>query len=113
MPTSSHRFFPRSSLVLEKDSSGARFWGIALDKAMLRYFEAPAGTRFETHQHDSEQITLVLDGELAFELEGHTVIVGPGEVIAIPSNVPHAVFNREQPVRAVDAWSPVMEKYKS
>lgn len=113
MPTSSHQFFPRSSVVLEKDSSGGRFWGATLDKAMLTYFEAPAGTRFETHQHDSEQITPVLDGELAFELEGHTVIVGFGEVIAILSNVHSAVFTREQPARAVDAWSPVMEKYKS
>jgi quercetin dioxygenase-like cupin family protein len=108
-----YEYFTRDRLVLQRDSSGARFWGVALDKAMLTYFEAPPGVRFETHRHESEQITLVLEGELRFEIEGRTVVVGPGEVIAIAPNVPHAVFTQDQAARAVDAWSPVMELYRS
>ncbi len=35
------------------------------------------------------------------------------EVIAIPSNIPHAPFTKESSAIAVDAWSPVMEKYRN
>ena len=79
---------------------------------MLTYFEVQAHSRFESHQHESEQITLVLEGELFFETGGQVIAVKAGEVIALPSNVPHAVFTREHAVRAVDAWSPVREDYR-
>lgn len=88
-------------------------WGIALEKAMLTYFEVEPHSRFESHTHDSEQITLVLHGELFFETGGTVIGVQAGDVIAIPSGVPHAAFTREQSGKAVDAWSPVMERYKT
>jgi len=34
-------------------------------------------------------------------------------VIAIPAHAPHAVFTGEAAVKAVDAWSPVMENINS
>ena len=87
-------------------------WGIALEKTMFTYFEVQPNCKFETHSHESEQITMILEGELYFEVDGNIVGVKKGEVMAIPSGVLHGVFSREQFVRAVDAWSPVMEKYK-
>ncbi len=56
---------------------------------------------------------MVLTGELFFELRGAVHCVRPGEVIAIPSSVPHAVWTEESAVTAIDAWSPVMGKYES
>jgi quercetin dioxygenase-like cupin family protein len=41
-----------------------------------------------------------------------TICVKKGEIIAIPSNIPHAAFTTESTVKAVDAWSPIMEKYR-
>ena len=87
-------------------------WGVALEKTLLTYFEVESNSRFEAHSHESEQITMVLEGELFFEVDGEVICVGPGEVIAIPSMEPHAAFTKEISVKAVDAWSPVMEKYK-
>ena len=87
-------------------------WGVSLDNTLLTYFEIDSNSKFETHSHESEQITMVLEGELFFEVDGDTICVGPGEVIAIPSMEPHAAFTKETAVKAVDAWSPVMEKYK-
>jgi protein-tyrosine-phosphatase len=103
------QFFGKESLPLRTDSSGARFWAVAFRKAMLTYFEVPAHKRFDWHQHDSEQITLVLNGELFFEVANQVVCVGAGEVIAISSNVPHAVFTSAHAAKAVDAWSPIRE----
>jgi amino-acid N-acetyltransferase len=105
------QYYPREILRLEPDVPGASQWGVALHKAMLTYFEVQPHSRFDRHSHESEQITLVLMGELFFELDDGTVCVGEGEVIAIPANAAHAVFTREKRVRAVDAWSPVMSKY--
>ena len=104
-------YYPK--LRLQEDVLGAKIWAVALEKAMLTYFEVQPNCRFETHQHESEQITLVLEGELFFETAGKVIGVKPGEVIAIPSNVAHAVFTKEKAVKAVDAWSPVMAKYKN
>jgi quercetin dioxygenase-like cupin family protein len=64
------------------------------------------------HKHESEQITLVLEGTLYFKMSDKTVSVKEGEVIAIPSNIEHAVFTNDEFVRAVDAWSPVHQEYK-
>ncbi|MFQ5901523.1 MAG: cupin domain-containing protein [Thermodesulfobacteriota bacterium] len=79
---------------------------------MFTYFEVEPNSRFKMHSHDSEQITMILKGELFFEIAERTICIKEGEVIAIPSNSSHAAFTREQSVKAVDAWSPVMDKYK-
>jgi quercetin dioxygenase-like cupin family protein len=55
---------------------------------------------------------MVLSGQLFFEVRGVVHCVKAGEVIAIPSSVPHAVWTESSPVTAIDAWSPVMRKYE-
>lgn len=107
------QYFPRESLPLRPDVEGAKLWSVALRKTMLTYFEVAPHARFERHSHESEQITMVLEGELFFELDGRLVRVGAGEVIAVPSGVPHAVYAKDTPVRAIDAWSPVPQKYRN
>ena len=105
-------YYTSAELQLREDVPGAFVWAVCLERTMLTYFEVQAHSRFERHQHASEQITLVLEGELFFETAGQVIGVKAGEVIALPSNVPHTVFTREHPVRAVDAWSPVREQYR-
>ncbi len=105
------KYFPQKSLPLEQDVPGTKMWAVALEKAMLTYFEVEPNSRFDMHEHESEQITLVLEGTLFFEISNTIISVQEGEVIAIPSNKEHAVFTKGSFVRAVDAWSPVREEY--
>lgn len=107
------RYFPAESLALRPDVEGAKLWSVALSKTMLTYFEVEPHARFERHSHEAEQITMVLEGELFFELDGRLVKVRAGEVIAVPSSLPHAVYAKGKPVRAIDAWSPVPDKYRN
>jgi len=100
-------------LRLRPDVPGARMWAVSLQHTMLTYFEVDSNSRFEAHSHESEQITMVLTGELFFELQGVVRCIKAGEVIAIPSSVPHAVWTEALAVTAIDAWSPVMRKYES
>lgn len=99
-------------LRLRPDVAGARMWAVSLQQTMLTYFEVEPRSRFESHSHESEQITMVLSGELFFEVRGTVRCIKAGEVIAIPSSVLHAVWTGELPVTAVDAWSPVMKQYE-
>ena len=105
-------YFPKERLELNEDIPGARQWAVSLDRTMLTYFEVDGNCRFESHTHESEQITMVLEGILYFEQGEKIIGVKAGEAIAIPSNAPHAVFTGEAAVKAIDAWSPVMDKYR-
>jgi quercetin dioxygenase-like cupin family protein len=58
------------------------------------------------HHHESEQISLVLKGALRFELEGREITVRAGEVLVIPSNVPHSACALEDTV-GFDVFSPI------
>lgn len=99
-------------LRLQPDVPGARMWAVALRHTTLTYFEVDPHSRFDFHSHESEQITMVLSGELFFDLHGSVYCVRSGEVIAVPSCAPHAVWTQELAVKAIDAWSPVMRKYQ-
>jgi quercetin dioxygenase-like cupin family protein len=58
------------------------------------------------HHHESEQISVVLQGALKFVLEGQTVIVRAGGVLVIPSNVPHSALAIEDTI-GIDVFSPI------
>ena len=59
-------YFPRETLTLKSDVLGAKMWGIARKKTLLTFFEVAPHCRFDRHNHESEQITMVLEGELFF-----------------------------------------------
>ncbi|MGA2986137.1 MAG: cupin domain-containing protein [Terriglobia bacterium] len=58
------------------------------------------------HHHESEQISLVLQGTLKFVLEDREVMVHAGEVLVIPSNVPHSALAIEDTI-GIDVFSPI------
>ncbi|HZN37418.1 MAG TPA: arsenic resistance N-acetyltransferase ArsN2, partial [Planctomycetota bacterium] len=100
------RAYPSGSLPLRPDVAGATYLAVATDHCELTWYEVEPGVRFPRHDHEVDQITLVLDGELVFEVDGRPPIrLGSGEVVAVPAGVPHAVVAGATCVRAVDAWS--------
>lgn len=105
------RYFPRSALRVRQDITGATYWSVSLDRAQLTHFEVAPGCAFERHDHESEQITMVLEGELVVVSAAGEHRLGPGDVIAIPSGVPHAIRAGIAGARAIDAWSPPMARY--
>ena len=63
-----------------------------------------------SHHHENEQFSLVVSGMVCFELEDKKVVLKPGEVIHIPSNVPHRVVALEESV-AMDIFSPIRQDW--
>jgi amino-acid N-acetyltransferase len=106
------QYYPKTSLLLKDDIDGVKQWGVSLKNTQFTFFEVEANKEFEMHTHESEQITYVLEGELYFKTEIETICVKAGETIAIPSNLQHGAFTKNMPLKAVDAWSPINNKYK-
>jgi quercetin dioxygenase-like cupin family protein len=62
------------------------------ERMMLAHVYLKKGCIVPRHSHENEQITYVLDGSLRFWLgeDGQEeVVVNSGEVLVIPSNLPH------------------------
>jgi len=60
------------------------------------------------HSHVHEQVTQVMSGRMRFRLgadRAEVVEIGPGEVIVIPSNLPHEALCIGD-VEEMDMWSP-------
>ena len=63
---------------------------VAGDKSMLARLRLRKGCIVPLHSHENEQITYILEGALKFSLQGKEVVVRAGEILVIPSNVPHS-----------------------
>jgi quercetin dioxygenase-like cupin family protein len=79
---------------------------ISGQKAMVAQVFLKKDAVVPEHHHESEQITYILEGALKFELEGQEVIVRQGEVLHIPSNVPHRAVALEDTLD-LDIFSPI------
>lgn len=60
------------------------------EKSMVARLLLRKGCIVPMHQHSNEQITYILEGALKFVTQGKEMIVRGGEMLVIPSNVPHS-----------------------
>lgn len=78
------------------------------DRMMLAHVYLEKGSIVPRHSHENEQLTYILEGALHFwigEDEGEEIVVRAGEVLHIPSNVPHKALALEDTLD-VDVFSP-------
>jgi quercetin dioxygenase-like cupin family protein len=71
---------------------------VAGERSMLARIILRKGSIVPEHSHDNEQITYVLEGALKFVIEGKELIVRSGEILVIPSNMPHSAEALEDTV---------------
>ena len=62
------------------------------------------------HSHENEQLSYILEGALKFEIGGEEIVVGKGQVLRIPSNVPHRAVALEDTLD-LDIFSPIREDW--
>jgi quercetin dioxygenase-like cupin family protein len=78
------------------------------ERVMLTHVYLKRGAVVPLHSHDNEQLTYILEGVLRFWIGGdgsEVVDVRAGEVLHIPSNVPHKAEALEDTLD-VDIFSP-------
>jgi quercetin dioxygenase-like cupin family protein len=81
---------------------------IVSERMMLAHVYLKRGSIVPRHAHENEQITYVLEGALRFwigENEDQEIVVRSGEVLVIPSNVPHKAEALEDTLD-VDVFNP-------
>jgi quercetin dioxygenase-like cupin family protein len=57
------------------------------------------------HSHHNEQLTYIVEGALKFYIDGKEIVVHAGEVLCIPSNMPHKAEAMEDTVD-LDVFTP-------
>ncbi len=78
----------------------------------LSYVEFQPHAVVERHQHPHEQMGILLEGELTFEIGDEVQLLGPGDMWRIPGGVPHKATAGPAPVRALDVFHPVRDDYR-
>ena len=76
------------------------------EKAMAGLITLEKDAYVPRHSHESEQITWVFEGCLRFVIGGEEILVGPGEVLVIPSWLEHEATALERTVEC-DLFSPI------
>lgn len=85
------------------------------DKMMISQVMLKKGAFVATHAHANEQFACIMSGRLRFEIgaEGdasrRAVYASAGEVLHLPSNVPHSALAEEDTL-VLDLFSPPSEK---
>ena len=93
---------------MDKEVMNERIWRkvITGEKAMVAQVFIAKGGVVPEHHHEAEQITYIMEGVLQFRIEGKDVVVGKGQVLLIPSNVPHSAVALEDTLD-LDIFSPI------
>ncbi|MBK9014283.1 MAG: cupin domain-containing protein [Saprospiraceae bacterium] len=78
----------------------------------LAYVDIEAGADLPEHAHFHEQVANVLEGEFEFVLGGKMMVLRQGDVLVIPSNVPHSGRALTR-CRILDVFHPVREDFRS
>jgi quercetin dioxygenase-like cupin family protein len=80
------------------------------DQVMLARVIMKKGAHVPLHHHHNEQVTYILEGALKFAIDGKEVVVRAGEVLCIPSNMPHEAWALEETID-LDVFNPPREDW--
>lgn len=81
-----------------------------LDRVLFSHWTIKKGAMLPEHQHEHEQISILIKGQFEFYLEGERHLVQPGMVVMIPSDAVHSGKALEDCV-IMDVFSPTREDY--
>ncbi len=82
------------------------------DNMTLSYVEVEKGAVLPEHHHVHEQVTRMVEGSFELTLDGKTMLLEPGDIVVIPSNVKHSGRAIEDST-LVDVFNPAREDYRS
>jgi quercetin dioxygenase-like cupin family protein len=75
------------------------------------FTNGPAGDPDPPHSHPHEQITYVAEGELIFFRGDEEIVLSKGDIVIIPSGVPHCIKTLSSRVILIDSFSPVRKDF--
>lgn len=95
---------------LTETISRKMFWG---GNIMVTKWELAPDAALPVHDHVSEQVTMVQRGSvtLQFPETGESFELGPGDMLVIPSSVPHGVKIGPEGCSVMDIFSPIRQDF--
>jgi quercetin dioxygenase-like cupin family protein len=77
----------------------------------LAFLNMKKGCVVPLHHHDSEQFSYCISGALQFKIGDEELTLKPGEMVEIPSNVPHEAVVTED-FTGIDVFSPIRADWR-
>lgn len=78
---------------------------------VIDFADGPAAQPDPPHSHPHQQVTYVAEGELYFFINDEPHRLSAGDLITVPSNVPHSIQLLTERVRLVDTFSPIRQDF--
>ncbi len=79
---------------------------VSAEKVMVSFVIMEPNSYLPPHHHQSEQITVVIDGATDFIVDGKLYHLEKGDVAVIPSNIEHGAYVSDRGCRIIDVFSP-------
>ncbi len=109
-PTPAVRLHRWDEIALEKVTEMISRKFVTGQREMLAQVYLKKGALVPMHQHESEQMTYVLQGALRFLVNHEEITVREGEVLHIPSWVPHQAEALDDTFE-LDLFSPIRQDW--
>jgi quercetin dioxygenase-like cupin family protein len=85
---------------------GLGFRPVLGQRALANFVDFEPGAKAPRHVHEEEQIVIVIEGELVFDLDGDVRTLHKGDVAVVPSWVPHAAWTTDSHCLEIDVFTP-------
>ncbi|MDA0705774.1 MAG: cupin domain-containing protein [Proteobacteria bacterium] len=82
--------FPKQISQLPKFDGAFAAYKLAAEKCDVLFASYPAGTTIPEHDHDTDNLGVITQGELILTVTGKEKRYGPGDWYHIPANAAHA-----------------------
>jgi quercetin dioxygenase-like cupin family protein len=76
------------------------------EKITFAFLNIKKGCVVPLHHHESEQFSYCISGAMRFKIGGAELTLNAGEMVQIPSNVPHEAVATED-FTGIDVFSPI------
>ena len=105
-PAGQGRYVNVPSLGPVEFAPGLGFRPVLGQRTLTNFVSFAPGAVAPRHVHEEEQIVIVVEGELVFDLDGDVRTMRKGDVAVVPSWVPHAAWTTDSACEEIDVFSP-------
>ena len=79
---------------------------VSAEKMTVNFVTADPSSQVDIHQHESEQITIIMEGACNAMVDGKLYPLKKGDVAILPSNIEHGVYFTDSGCRIIEVFSP-------
>jgi quercetin dioxygenase-like cupin family protein len=105
-PAGPGRYVRVDSITPAQFVPGLDFRPVLGQRVMANFVNYEPGVEAPRHVHAEEQMVIVLEGELHFDLDGVVRVMQPGDIAVVPAWVPHAAWTTDARCYQVDVFCP-------